>query len=113
MNLLVETVGVEREHVRINGTSYPYQLVKAKMLKLDYTHICYVLDCMQKSTTKIANIRAYLLTALYNASNTIESYYQAKVNHDASRKASASNGDNQGETGEYASLKDKIIDMYG
>ena len=82
VELLVETVSVKREHIRISGADYPYQLVKGKLLKLDYTHIRYVMDCMQKNTTKVANIRAYLLTALYNAPNTIDSYYQAEVNHD-------------------------------
>lgn len=82
VELLVETVSVKREHIRISGADYPYQLVKGKLLKLDYSHIRYVMDCMQKNTTKVANIRAYLLTALYNAPSTIDSYYQAEVNHD-------------------------------
>lgn len=82
VELLVETVSVKREHIRISGADYPYQLVKGKLLKLDYSHIHYVMDCMQKNTTKVANIRAYLLTALYNAPSTIDSYYQAEVNHD-------------------------------
>lgn len=82
VELVVETVSVKREHVRISGADYPYQLVKSKLLKLDYAHIRYVLDCMQKNTTKVANIRAYLLTALYNAPSTIDNYYRAEVNHD-------------------------------
>jgi len=82
VELLTETVGVEREYVRISGVEYPYQLVKGKLLKLDYSHIRYVLECMQYTTTKIANIKAYLLTTLFNAPNTIDNYYQAAVKHD-------------------------------
>ena len=82
VDLLTETVGVEREYVRISGVEYPYQLVKGKLLKLNYSHIHYVMECMQKNTTKITNIRAYLLAALFNAPSTIDSYYQAEVNHD-------------------------------
>lgn len=82
LELLVETVSVERKRIRIGGTELPYQLVKGKFCKLNREHIQYVLDCMQKNTTKIGNIRSYLLTALYNAPNTMNNYYQSEVNHD-------------------------------
>ena len=49
---------------------------------MEQQHIEYVLDCMKKNTTKVRNIRGYLLTALYNAPTTIEHYYQAAVQHD-------------------------------
>lgn len=52
------------------------------MLKLDSFHIRYVMDCMQKNTKKIMNIKAYLVAALYNAPYTIKHYYQSMVNHD-------------------------------
>ena len=82
LELLVEIVSIERENVRIGGVEYPYQLVKSAFLKLNSSHIKYVLWCMEKNTSKVRNIRAYLLTALYNAPNTIDSYYRAEVNHD-------------------------------
>lgn len=82
IDLLIETVSVPKEKVRLNGTEYPYQLVKDKLLKLDYFHVCYALDCLKDNTTAVKNIRAYLLTTLYNAASTIESHYQSKVNHD-------------------------------
>ncbi|MBR4027313.1 MAG: DNA replication protein DnaD [Lachnospiraceae bacterium] len=82
LELLVETVSIERETVRIGGVEYPYQVVKSAFLKLNSSHITYVLWCMEKNTSKVRNIRAYLLTALYNAPNTIDSYYRAEVNHD-------------------------------
>ncbi len=81
-DLLVEMVSIERETVRIAGADYPYQLVKNRFLKLGSDHVRYVIDCMKKNVTQVDNIRAYLLTALYNAPGTIESYYQAWVNHD-------------------------------
>ena len=80
--LIVETLCVKRETVRINGTDYPYQLVKKNLGKLGFFHIQYVMDCMDSNTTKIGNIRAYLLTVLFNAPSTIKSYYKAAVNHD-------------------------------
>lgn len=82
VNLLVETIAVERKKIRIAGTDYPYQLVKSVLLKLDMSHIQYVMDCLDRNTSKVRNIKNYLLTALYNAPNTIGNYYQAEVNHD-------------------------------
>ncbi|MCL1882467.1 MAG: DUF6017 domain-containing protein, partial [Defluviitaleaceae bacterium] len=57
-------------------------LVKSRILKLDFSHIEYVMDCMNKNTTDIRNIKSYLLTTIYNAPYTIDSYYKAAVNHD-------------------------------
>lgn len=82
LNLIVETVSVKRRMVRIAGADYPYEVVKGKFLKLEMGHIQYVLDCMDKNATKVRNIKNYLLTALYNAPNTIGNYYQSEVNHD-------------------------------
>lgn len=82
VELLTETVAVMKEKVRINGADYPYQLVKSKFLELNYFHVCYALDCLNNNTSVVKNIRAYLLTTLYNASNTLDNHYQCKVNHD-------------------------------
>lgn len=82
LDLLTETVSIERETVCIAGAEYPFQMVKGKLLKLNYGHIQYVLECLHKNTTKVRNIRAYLLTCLFNAPSTINSYYRAEVNHD-------------------------------
>ena len=82
VGLIVETVSIPRKAMIVNGTSFPYGVVKSQLLKLNAEHIRYVLKCMKQNTTKIKNIKSYLLTALYNAPNTIENYYQAEVNHD-------------------------------
>lgn len=82
VNLIAETVSIQRKNIRIAGTDYPYELVKGKFLKLNSSHIQYVLSCMDKNTTKVRNIKNYLLTSLYNAPNTIGNYFQAEVNHD-------------------------------
>ena len=80
--LMVETVSIPRKYIYIGGTRFPYEIVKSQFLKLNYEHILYVITCMKDNTTKVKNIRSYLLTTLYNAPNTIDSYYQAEVNHD-------------------------------
>ncbi len=81
-NIICDVVCVPRKSVRIAGEDYPYSLVKSRFLKLNSSHLEYVMSCMQKNTTKVANINAYLITALYNAPNTISNYYSAEVNHD-------------------------------
>lgn len=82
LELLVETVCSKRKTIRIAGDDKPAQIVKGRLMKLNEEHIRYVMDCMKENTTKIRNIRQYLLAALYNAPATISSYYAALVNHD-------------------------------
>lgn len=79
---ICDVVCVPRKTIRIAGEEYPYSLVKSKFLKLNSGHLQYVMDCMKNNTTKVANIKAYVITALYNAPNTISHYYTAEVNHD-------------------------------
>ena len=64
------------------GDDYPAEVVKSRFLKLDSSHIEYVLDRMRENTTYVRNIKKYLLAALYNAPATIGSYYTSLVSHD-------------------------------
>ena len=80
--LICEVVCVKRTMIRIAGEEYPYELVKSKFLKLRSSHLEYVMGCMKDTTTKISNIKAYMVTALYNAPSTINHYYQQEVQHD-------------------------------
>ena len=82
VDLMLETVCTARKKIRIAGDDYPAELVKAKFLKLDSSHIMFVLDCLQENTTKIRNIKQYLRAALFNAPSTIDNYYTALVAHD-------------------------------
>jgi hypothetical protein len=68
--------------IRVNGEDKPAAVVKSQIMKLDYSHMEYILDCFHDQTSDIRNIRAYMMTMLYNAPLTINHYYQAKVNHD-------------------------------
>lgn len=77
-----DVVCVKRKTIRINGEEYPYELVKSRFLKLNSSHVEYVMGCMRETVTKIINIRAYLITALYNAPSTMSHYYQQEVQHD-------------------------------
>ena len=82
LNLIVETVMCKNDKVLIASNWYPASLVKKKFLMLTYSHIEYVLHCMRGNTSKVKNIKKYLLAALFNAPSTMNGYYQAEVNHD-------------------------------
>ena len=80
--LLVDTVCSARKVIRIAGDDYPAEVVKSRFMKLDSSHVQYVMDCMKDNTTHVRNIKKYLLAALYNAPTTINSYYSSLVQHD-------------------------------
>lgn len=82
LELVVETVCSKRQIIRIGGDDRPIEVVKSRFMKLDSEHIRYVLDCFKENTTKIRNIRQYILASLYNAPTTIGSYFDALVRHD-------------------------------
>ena len=82
VDLILETVCTARKTLRIAGDDYPAELVKSKFLKLNSSHIEFVLDCMKQNTTKVRNIKQYLRAVLFNAPSTIDNYYTALVAHD-------------------------------
>ena len=80
--LIVDTVCSASKVIRIAGDDYPAEVVKSRFMKLDSSHVQYVMDCMKDNTTYVRNIKKYLLAALYNAPTTINSYYSSLVQHD-------------------------------
>ena len=80
--IVAEFLSMPRETALIGGVKYPYQYVRNRFLLLDDAHIRYVLECFRKNTTEVRNIKAYLLSSMLNATNTIDLYYQAKAQHD-------------------------------
>ena len=82
VDLVQETVCSTRNRIRIAGNDYPAEVVRSKLLKLNREHIRFVMDCLKQNTTRIRNIRQYLLAMLFNAPSTMNSYYTALVAHD-------------------------------
>ena len=82
VELMVDTVCSNREMIRVAGDNYPAEVVRSRFLKLNASHIEYVLDRMRENTTYVRNIKKYLLAALYNAPVTMDSYYTSLVSHD-------------------------------
>ena len=81
-DLVLETVLCRKSTIWISKNEYPVNLVKSKFLKLNHMHLEYVMGCMKDNTTKVRNIKNYLLSALFNAPTTIGSYYQSEYRHD-------------------------------
>ena len=81
VELMLEVVLLKRPYIRIAGDDFPREIVRSRFLKINSSHVEYVFDCIDNNTTKVGNIKAYLLTALYNAPATMDSYYRAEVNH--------------------------------
>ena len=82
VELLVETVCAKRKTTRISGADFPHEIVRSRFLKLDSSHIEFVMDCLQKNTTQVRNMKQYLLAVLFNASTTMNNHFTSLVNHD-------------------------------
>ena len=82
VELMLEVVLSKRPYIRIAGDDFPREVVRSRFLKINSSHLEYVFGCIDRNTTKVGNIKAYLLTALYNAPATMDSYYRAEVSHD-------------------------------
>ena len=82
VELMVETVCARRKTTRIAGSDFPHEVVRSRFLKLDCSHIEFVMECLRNNTTEIRNMKQYLLAVLFNAPTTISNHYTAQVNHD-------------------------------
>lgn len=85
--IICDVVCTKSETIKISGYVYSCDYVRSKFLRLTSNYVMYVMDCIKNTTTKIANIKAYLLVALFNAPSTIDHYYQQEVRHYADSDA--------------------------
>lgn len=82
LEIILDAVCSKKEYLWVSEEQIPQVVVKGRLLKLNYSHIEYVLDCMRKNSTKIHNIKSYMFTALYNSYSTMGHYYTAEANYD-------------------------------
>jgi hypothetical protein len=82
VEIMLECICSSSKSLIIGKEAVPKEVVKSRFLKINSSHIEYVLNCLDSNTTKVRNIKSYLKTVLYNAPATINSYYAAEVNHD-------------------------------
>jgi len=74
VELLYSTTSSKEKVICIAGDDFPIELVKSRFLKLDSSHIQYVLDTVDISASYIQDTNKYLLAALFNASSIISEY---------------------------------------
>lgn len=82
LEIIVEVCCSEKKRIRIVGEEKPIEIVKSRLMKLDRSHIQYVMKCLNENTTKVRNIKQYILATLYNAPVTISHFHKAWVNND-------------------------------
>ena len=82
LEMILDIVCSKRKIIRIAGDDKPVNVVKSQFMKLNSGHVEYVMECMKNNTSKVRNMKQYLLATLYNAPLTMHSYYQAWVNND-------------------------------
>lgn len=82
IEIIADTAMSKAEFVTIGGEKIPTRQAAERLLELDSDHAAYVLEAMSRTRTEIRNIRGYVLTALYNAPVTIDSYYAAAARKD-------------------------------
>lgn len=70
LNLMTEVIKNKTDR-RINQSRIPFERLKEQLLTLKKEHIDYVLLVLSENKNKISNLRAYLLSLLYNASVNI------------------------------------------
>ena len=82
LDLIVDTCCANKPWILISGDKKPIEVVKSRFMKLNSSHIEYVLKCLSENTTRIRNVNQYLLATLFNATTTISPYYRSWVNND-------------------------------
>ena len=82
VELMLEAVASQSPYCMIAGGELPREVVRARLLNINSAHIEYVFDCLDENTSKVGNIKAYVLATLFNAPATMDEYYRAEVNHD-------------------------------
>lgn len=82
VELILEVLCGTKPYIRIAGEEKPRELVKARFLKLRCDHMIYILDCLRENTSRVSNVKQYLLAVLFNAPATMEGYYTLRVGHD-------------------------------
>lgn len=82
VELVCEVLCSSMPSIRLGGENLPMTRVRARYRRLRFEHIAYVLDSMRQSESRIHNIKAYLLRALYDAPVTIGPFYSNAVRCD-------------------------------
>ena len=81
IELMAEIATSSKESILISGSYFPRELVLSRFEDFDMSTVQYVIDCFSKTTSDIKNIHSYLLTTIFYAPISMDTYYQQQVNH--------------------------------
>ena len=82
VELMTEVLCSTKARISISGDEFPAEYVKDRLRRLDCNHIEFVFESLSKKRTDVHNIKKYMLTTLFNAPSTINSYYDAVARRD-------------------------------
>lgn len=85
VEIMLETILSNKKFIKISGDKVPLESIKDRFLKINYLDMEYILECLDNNFSNIKNIKAYLISVLYNCKNTINNYYKNRVNYDTFR----------------------------
>lgn len=83
VNIMVDICSLPDEAIiKVNGIDLPAGVIRSRYMQINSMHIEYIMSSLEENPSNVRNIRAYMITTLYNAPTTISQYYRSKVNHD-------------------------------
>ncbi len=75
VSIMTDVVCSSSPTIRVNGEAVLHEVVKSRFLKLTDEEIDYVLYAMRHNSSRVGNIRSYLITMLYNSKSTVSNYF--------------------------------------
>ena len=88
INILSEIINSNKKYYIISGERINTKDFINKIMLFNQDHIEYIITSLIKNTTKIKNVKAYMLATIYNAPNTIDTYYKNLINYDMANNKS-------------------------
>ncbi len=86
LNIMIDVACTDKKTIRVNGEDKPTEIVRSVFKKIRQCHITYIRISFSETASKINNIRAYLITTIYNSYLTYDSALRMQVNYDCSPK---------------------------
>ena len=77
LEIMVDVVCSKRKTIRVSGDDKPIDVVRSQFMKITREHIEFIMHCMKENTSKIKNMKQYLLATIYNAPLTMGNYYSS------------------------------------
>ena len=79
VDIMVDVFVNNYESIKINKAEVKIEYLRELLLKVNMYHINYTVDSINNYHGKITNIRSFILSMLYNAVQTLDTYYQNLV----------------------------------